>query len=541
MSQDFQPILFGLDRDTPPAVNRVIRFLIRVSAFLLKEILEIMRQPLLLVTLVFGPFLILLFFGLGYRNEAQPMRTLFVVEPNSPLAGKIEEYASSLGPQLVFAGVTDDMEEAREKLRRGEIDLITRAPANVYETILNNEQAVFQLLHHEINPFQLEYINVFGRVYTEEVNRRILRFLTAEGQTSLAEVQQKLGNARTDVGELNKLLKKCAEILDKPEDEREEKCDTEAIREYIQDMDRQIDEVEMMVGGSLLLFDALQQELGTEDEDLAQVMDSLTRIIQQTNELSEVADSAEDYLQKLETLTALETDLSGMQSGLDEFLRVDPRVLISPFRTETASVATITINMTDYFAPSVIVLLLQHLMLTFAALSLVREQQLGTTELFYVSPLSALETLLGKYLSYLIFGGALSAVLLALMVYGINVPAQGSWLDVWLVIFAVIFASLGMGFIISLISKTDTQAVQYAMIVLLTSVFFSGFLLGLETLWEPVRAISWTIPATYGSLLLRDIMLRGGSLSYYWFILLAIGLGLFGGAWWLLRRSMTDT
>jgi ABC-2 type transport system permease protein len=77
------------------------------------------------------------------------------------------------------------------------------------------------------------------------------------------------------------------------------------------------------------------------------------------------------------------------------------------------------------------------------------------------------------------------------------------------------------------------------MIVLLTSVFFSGFILGLETLWEPVRIISWALPATYGIQLLRDIMLRGDPLAFSLLLqMTAIGLGLFLLAWWLLRRSM---
>jgi ABC-type transport system involved in cytochrome c biogenesis ATPase subunit len=103
-------------------------------------------------------------------------------------------------------------------------------------------------------------------------------------------------------------------------------------------------------------------------------------------------------------------------------------------------------------------------------------------------------------------------------------------------------ATLGIGFVISLISKTDTQAVQYSKIVLLTSVFFSGFILGLETLWRPVRIISWALPATYGILMLRNIMLSGDPLAWGVFFQLAvIGVGLFVLAWVLLRRSMAHS
>ena len=76
----------------------------RTSAFLGKEIFEILRQPRLVLTLVFGPFLILLLFGIGFRNEPRALRTMFVVDEGSEMAQRIQEYATSLGPQLIFIG-----------------------------------------------------------------------------------------------------------------------------------------------------------------------------------------------------------------------------------------------------------------------------------------------------------------------------------------------------------------------------------------------------------------------------------------------------
>jgi len=42
--------------------------LIRIGAFARKEMTEILRQPRLLLTLILGPFLILLLFGIGYKT-----------------------------------------------------------------------------------------------------------------------------------------------------------------------------------------------------------------------------------------------------------------------------------------------------------------------------------------------------------------------------------------------------------------------------------------------------------------------------------------
>jgi ABC-2 type transport system permease protein len=70
-------------------------------------------------------------------------------------------------------------------------------------------------------------------------------------------------------------------------------------------------------------------------------------------------------------------------------------------------------------------------------------------------------------------------------------------------------ASIGLGLVISLLSASDTQAVQYTLIVLLASLFFSGFFLTLDQLAYPAKLVSWLLPATYGIDLLRDQMLRG--------------------------------
>ncbi len=511
------------------------RYLIRILAFLRKEIVEVIRQPMLVVSLVLGPFLILLFFGIGYRNEPRALRTVFVTSGDQALNERIEQYAGSLGTQLIFSGITDDLAEAEERLLLGEVDLITVVPDEAYQIIQNNEQAVFELRHQEIDPFQTDYINVFGRVYIDEINRRILRRVTSEGQANVSSAQEQLGLALMSVSELRNLLEQCTEAV--AEVRENVTCDREAVQKYTRDLDETIDMIDLALGDSAQFSEALQDVLGIEPEPEDDV--DLAEIIQDTNAFAELTESADDYVASLERLTALEDDLNQVNLRLDTFLDIEPRVLVRPFRSEAQNIAAIVPGVTDFFAPAVIVLLLQHLAVTFAALSMVREHQLGTMELFFVAPLSSLETLLGKYLSYLIFGGSLAAILLLLVVLGLGVPVLGSLGGIVVVILMMLFTAMGIGFIISLISKTDIQAVQYSMIVLLTSVFFSGFFLSLEALWEPVRVISWALPATYGIQMLRDIMLKGAPLALPLLgQLFAIGLGLFAVSWYLLRRVM---
>jgi ABC-2 type transport system permease protein len=187
----------------------------------------------------------------------------------------------------------------------------------------------------------------------------------------------------------------------------------------------------------------------------------------------------------------------------------------------------------------VIVLLLQHLSITFASLSIVREKNSGMMELFKVAPITAFETLLGKYLSYLFLEIILASVITALAVWFLRIPILGNWQDYALAVFILLFTSLGVGFLISLISQTDTQAVQYSMLLLLASIFFSGFFLDLRLMQEPITALAWSLPATYGIRMLQDVMLRGASVPGAIFQGIAIiGVVLFMVDWLLLRRRM---
>lgn len=493
-------------------IDRFFRFLIRVSAFLRKEIVEILRQPRLVLTLILGPFLILFLFGIGFQSQAKALRTLFVVEQGSGLEAQVQAYAGSLGEQLVFAGVTSDQNEALDRLRNGQVDVVAVIPSDAYDTIRNSQQAVITLYHYEIDPFNVDYINVFGQVYVDEINRRLLETVTSQGQTEATTIQDDLDVARESAAAMRQAL---------------EQGDAVHARWQQGRLTRHLDMASLAVGASLGLLSSTGQVMDSAESNEAQeILNTFTGVRNATDSLDLNPDDPSDFSNELEQLRTIEQDLAMLDSNLEEFRGIEPFVIVRPFRHEVRSIAAVQPDVANYYAPSVIVLLLQHLSLTFAALSIVRERRLGATELFYVAPLSPFETLLGKYLSYMIFGIVLTAILTVVLVFVLQVPMLGAWEDYSLVLVALLFASLGFGFTLSLLSQSDTQAVQYSMLVLLTSVFFSGFFLSLESFWAPIRAISWMLPATYAIALLQDIMLRGNLPSAWLLIALTI-MGLF--------------
>ena len=106
-------------------------------------------------------------------------------------------------------------------------------------------------------------------------------------------------------------------------------------------------------------------------------------------------------------------------------------------------------------------------------------------------------------------------------------------------LFLLIFASLGFGFAISATSGTDSQAVQASMLVLLASMFFSGFVFPLLQILVPVRYIGYLLPVTYGIINLQNVMLKGIPPPWYFLVALGVmGVVLFVFSWWRYRRSM---
>jgi ABC-2 type transport system permease protein len=119
------------------------------------------------------------------------------------------------------------------------------------------------------------------------------------------------------------------------------------------------------------------------------------------------------------------------------------------------------------------------------------------------------------------------------------VPQLGSWTAYAIVILALLLGSLGIGFHISLSARSDSQAIQFAMLTLLASIFFSGFFMPLYRIAFPVRLVSWLLPATYGTKLLQEVMLRGQSPD--WLLLAILSLGaviLLLLAWFRLHRQL---
>lgn len=387
---------------------------VRLLAFVGKEITETFRRPGAIVSLVLGPFLIMAIFGFGYSGVKRPLETVVVAPPTSGLPADTASYQELAGGGLHIVEVTPDRAAGEARLADGSADVVIVAPEDSEARFRAGEQSVIEVLVDTTDPVAVNYAGFLAAGLASEVNRQIIEQAAAEGQ----------GYA----------------------------------------------------------------------------------------------------------LSAGERDAAA----------IPPSVIAAPTRAELVNQAPSQPGVVAYFAPAVLALILQHLAVTLVALSLVRERTSGVIELFRISPVSTTEVLVGKVLAFGLLGGAIAAATIGLVVAGFAVPILG---DPALVVGSVallLVASLGLGLLIAAVSDSERQAVQLSLLVLLASVFFSGFVLNIEEFNEPVRALAYLLPVTHGIRLLQDLMLRGGTNELWEFgALAAIALVTLLGAWLLLRRSMT--
>ncbi len=178
----------------------MIKGLVRLLAFFVKEVSEVRRQPRLMLSLVLGPFLILLIFGLGYIGEQPKLKTIMVVPPGSEADPRIQSLRDNLGPNFNILDVTSDEAGARARLARSEADIVEVVPKDVDQLFGRTEQSAITVLYNEIDPLQEQWIKYLTYVQVKELNTALLVNLAGAAKEQNGNLGQYIADARQQLG-----------------------------------------------------------------------------------------------------------------------------------------------------------------------------------------------------------------------------------------------------------------------------------------------------------------------------------------------------
>lgn len=209
---------------------------------------------------------------------------------------------------------------------------------------------------------------------------------------------------------------------------------------------------------------------------------------------------------------------SGQQYGMNKLQELNQKV---NFKMSNGGVNVNTkvlynpdLKNQNFTIPGLIGLIMQNITILLTAFALVRERERGTIEQLTVSPLKSPEIIFGKLVPYIFIGFVDFLFSLALGLVWFNVPINGSLPLLLLLGAGFVICALAIGILISTISKTQLQAMQLTILVLLPSVLLSGFVFPIEAMPKFVRVISSILPLTYFIDILRGIITKGVGFGY---------------------------
>ncbi len=169
-----------------------------------------------------------------------------------------------------------------------------------------------------------------------------------------------------------------------------------------------------------------------------------------------------------------------------------------------------------FIVPGVLAVILQFTTTFLSVTVIVREREMGTLEQLVVTPIQPIELMLGKIIPLIGLGYINMTFILLLAWIWFGVAVKGSLLLLYAMTLAFFFSSLGIGTLISTVSKNMLQALQLSQTTLLPSILISGFLFPRESLPVALQWVGLALPLTYYVIVVRGILIKGVGFEFLW-------------------------
>jgi len=167
--------------------------------------------------------------------------------------------------------------------------------------------------------------------------------------------------------------------------------------------------------------------------------------------------------------------------------------------------------------PGVLAMLLVLVTLTLTASSITKEKERGTFETLLAAPIGRAEILLGKSVPYMMLAFfAQLPLVLAVAHWGFGVPIRGTLWEMALASAAFIMCNVSLGVLVSTYAQNQQQSMLGTFLILYPAQMLSGIMYPLDNMPNWLYWITYFNPLRYYAVLIRNIMLKGGSPELFW-------------------------
>jgi ABC-2 type transport system permease protein len=162
-----------------------------------------------------------------------------------------------------------------------------------------------------------------------------------------------------------------------------------------------------------------------------------------------------------------------------------------------------------FMVPGLIGLLLQMQATLLTASAIVRERERGTIEQLIVTPIRPVELVLGKILPYAVMALLITIEILVIGTFWFGVPIKGSITLLLGISCLFLLSNLGIGLFISTVAHTQQEAMLLTFLMLLPSVFLSGYIFPIAAMPRFLQFVSGVVPLTYFLIVVRGVVIKG--------------------------------
>lgn len=219
----------------------------------------------------------------------------------------------------------------------------------------------------------------------------------------------------------------------------------------------------------------------------------------------------ENYGMRIRSQNAIRTEITRLASAATGIVQPNTKILYNP-----------ELKSSYFLIPGILAIIMHMMTILFTSFAIVRERETGTLEQLMVTPIRVSDLMIGKVIPYAVIGLLDMVLTLGVMVWFFNISITGSFWFLLVASVVFIVTSLAIGLLISTTCRSQVQAVQLTLGLLLPSLLISGFVFPLEPMPWFIKIFSYSLPLTYYLDIIRGVVIKGIGVPELWLHMLIL-------------------
>jgi ABC-2 type transport system permease protein len=217
----------------------------------------------------------------------------------------------------------------------------------------------------------------------------------------------------------------------------------------------------------------------------------------------------------------------------DKLVKIDyrPRVWYNP-----------SLKSRNFMVPGVLAMLLMVMTMILTSLGIVKERESGTMDQLLVTPIKPWQLIVGKLAPFTVIGLIDITLVIIVATLWFGVPIKGSIMLLYGLSLLFILNTLGLGLLISTVSRNQQQAMMTAIFfIMMPMIILTGFVFPIENMPKIIQWFTYLLPLRYYFVVIRGLFLKGVGLPELWsqaLAMLGFGVGILAVSVLRFRRKL---